>query len=76
MTAATLAYLGAIGIAMMSSLFGVGIARLLWANDLKFAQQIETRRKEIDVIRDQTESSLRKTIEIQEGTIVTLRGNK
>ena len=50
-----LAYFGAAGIAMMSALFGVGIARLIWDDDLKHAQRI-------DEIRSRTEVALRNTI--------------
>lgn len=58
----TIAWLGAVGIAMCSAIFGVGVARVLWADDLRHS-------KHIDEIRNKTEASLRKTIEHLEATI-------
>lgn len=57
------AQLSAAGLAMISAIFGVGMARLLWAQDLKFAQDIDTRRSKI-------EASLRKIIESQKREIL------
>lgn len=58
MDAFVLAYLGAAILAVGSATFGVGLARVLWAEDLKWAQQI-------DAIRSKTEVSLRERIAIQ-----------
>lgn len=51
-----LAYLGAGFIAISSAAFGVGLARILWAEDLQHAQKI-------DEIRSRTELSLRSQID-------------
>lgn len=59
MQAATLAMFAAAGIAMCSAGLGVGMARLLWAQDLRQAQ-------EIDAIRSRTEVALRGRIKIME----------
>lgn len=56
MSAAILSYIGAVLIAANSALFGVGMARLIWADDLKHAQRI-------DKIRSKTEDYLRNQIE-------------
>ena len=58
MQAVHLAIFSAIGIAMFSAAFGVGIARLIWADDLQHAQRI-------DEIRSRTEAALRSRIKIQ-----------
>lgn len=55
-SAVILAYLGAGLIAVSSATFGVGLARVLWADDLKRAQRI-------DEIRSRTELSLRSQID-------------
>ena len=46
----------AAALSMVSAMFGVGMARMLWADDLKHAQSI-------DEIRSRTEASLRRTID-------------
>lgn len=66
MDAAILAYLGAAIIAAGSALFGVGTARVLWADDLKHAQRI-------DSLRSQTEGHLRETIKHLESQVAILR---
>lgn len=63
---AVLAAFAAAGIAMVSACFGVGMARLLWADDLKHAQSI-------DEIRSRTESSLRQTIDALQQQLDTKR---
>lgn len=65
MQAVTLAWTGAALIALGSSIFGVGVARVLWAQDLKQAERI-------DLIRSKTEQSLRNLIEIKDRHIQIL----
>ena len=57
-----LAYCGAAAIAMASAVFGVGIARLIWAEDLTHARRI-------DELRSQTETHLRSQIKSMERII-------
>ena len=57
---------GAAGLAMIGAIFGVGMARLIWADDLKHAQKI-------DEIRSRTETALKGTIESLEQQIVILK---
>lgn len=59
-----LAAFGAAALAMAGAFFGVAMARWLWADDLKHAQ-------EIDQIRSRTEASLQHRIDAQSGTIDT-----
>lgn len=56
----------AIVLAMCGAVFGVCVARLLWADDLKQAQTI-------DAIRSDTEASLRKSIAAMDRTIRILQ---
>ena len=56
----------AVLLAMIGALFGAGMARLLWAGDLKQAQRI-------DEIRSRTEASLMRTIAAHEATIKALQ---
>lgn len=65
-SAAQLAVFGAIGIALLSACFGVGVARLLWAEDLAQAQRI-------DAIRSRTEVHLRNLIALHEKQIAEYR---
>lgn len=61
-----LAVLGAVIIATGAAAFGVGMARMLWAEDLRHTQRLEeTRRK--------TEAHLRNSIVAQAETIVILK---
>ena len=53
------AILAAALLAMVSAGFGVAFARLVWAQDLKQAQQLR-------LIWDKTEKAMREHIEIQE----------
>lgn len=57
-----LAYCAAGFISVSSAVFGVALARLVWADDLKHA-------REIDVIRSKTEIQLRNYIKILEDQI-------
>lgn len=56
-------------LAMVGALFGAGMARLLWADDLKQAQRI-------DEIRSRTEASLMRTITAHEATIKALQAQR
>lgn len=58
------AALAAAVLAMAGAMFGVAMARLLWADDLKHAQRI-------DEIRRRTEVALKNTIESLERQIAT-----
>lgn len=65
----TLPALAAAAIAIASAMFGAGMARVIWADDLRHAM-------EIDEIRSQTEGylqsqikSLEETVEVQKKTI-------
>ncbi len=73
MSALFLAYFGAGAIALGSAIFGVGIARMFWADDLAHVQAIEAKRKDTDLIKDQIEHSLRETIKALDGTIRILK---
>ena len=53
-------------LAIAGALFGVGMAKLLWSEDLQHAQQI-------DEIRSETEGHLRGTIDALEGQIRILK---
>lgn len=64
--AAIMAGTGAIVLATTGAVFGVGVARLIWADDLVQARQI-------DDIRSKTEFSLRAAIATQEKIICTLK---
>lgn len=66
-----LAASSAAGISMLSALFGVGIARMMWADDLKFTRQLEAQRVQTDAIRDQGEAAMRGTIAAQEERLKT-----
>jgi hypothetical protein len=59
----------AVLLAMVGALFGAGMARLLWADDLKQA-------KRIDEIRSRTEASLQRTIAAHEATIKALQAQR
>jgi hypothetical protein len=72
--AAQAAILGAVLLAIGSSAFGVGIARMTWADDLR-------RSRELRAIWDKSEKAMRstidsqkRTIEIQVETIAILKG--
>lgn len=65
-SAAFLAIFSAVAIAIASAAFGVGIARVFWADDL-------SRAKRIDEIRSRTETSLRDKIAAKEGIIRILQ---
>ena len=56
-------------LAIASAAFGAGMARLLWADDLQHAQQI-------DEIRSKTEVALRRQINALEGRIKILAPNE
>ncbi len=56
----------AVLLAIAGSLFGAGMARLLWADDLRHAQ-------EIDAIRSRTENALRSTIASLERQVAILQ---
>lgn len=58
---------GAAFLAMAGALFGVLFARMVWADDLKHAQQI-------DEIRSGTERALKSRIKSQEEIIAVLKG--
>lgn len=59
MQALGLAAWGAAAVAIAAALFGVGIARMVWAEDLRNAQSHLESARRIDEIRSQTEQSLR-----------------
>lgn len=56
----------AVLLAMCGALFGAGMARLLWAENLTQAQQI-------DAIRNESENHLRRTIAALERTVDALQ---
>jgi len=58
----------AIVLAIAGVIFGIAIARLVWAQDLEQAQSI-------DRIRSRTEAAMRGTIETQEKIIAALKGH-
>lgn len=66
MSAAILAILSAALLACSGAIFGVIMARVIWADDLKHAQRI-------DEVRSRTENSLRGLISSQERTIKTYK---
>lgn len=63
-SAALLACFGAAALAMISAVFGVFMARLLWAGDLQQAREMLQNAREIGEIRDRTEAHLREQITI------------
>lgn len=69
MSVAVFAAFAAAGLAMLSATFGVAMARLVWAEDLKHAQRI-------DEIRSRTEISLKNTIESLERQIAILKQSR
>lgn len=62
LSAAHLAIFSAAALATVSALFGVFIARAVWADDLKHAQRLRD-------IWERTYSSMSRTIELQNNTI-------
>lgn len=64
MSALVLAYAGAAVIAIASASFGVGIARIIWADDLKHAQHIDEIRSRTEAYQKSTIESLQRQIDI------------
>lgn len=65
-TPVILAFCGAALIAMGSSLFGVGVARMFWADDLRETKHLETYWKDEN-------TSLKESISAQDKTIAILK---
>ena len=76
LTAVQLAFFSAAGIAMCSTIFGVCLARILWADDLLFAKKIDTIRSETEGHLRGTISSLESTVEIQRAALARARGEQ
>lgn len=70
---ARLAIPAALFLTMAGVIFGIAMARWIWADDLQFAQTIEASRKQTDLIHTQIEASLRGQIDVQDQTIKTLK---
>lgn len=68
MTWVTLPFIGAMILGGTGALFGVGMARMIWADDLVAARRI-------DEIRSREEMALRSIIETQKNVIEILRGH-
>lgn len=69
LSAVHLAFFSAALLAITGALFGVCIARLLWADDLRFTQSLKTNWDGSRKAMEGTIAALQKTVDLQRQTI-------